>query len=229
MKRIRCSEEGKVYTSSDIPGRLENLGTDRHASPRSSCPTTTPAAVAAKLSTATGMEKERVKSRLGDGWGEDLWNADAARTKNGVSCRASRRAPIPRKSFVDEVGEGAGGGVWSFRYNQADYTVACVGERKNEREAHVAMISIPMLLTRRGWLGWAASNPLLFIPFSPSLESFNVPPRVRYPESHSFFLIFSSRCTRNPSILSRYFTRLFLRFLYLVCSTEPRCTTSHCF
>lgn len=67
-------------------------------------------------------------------------------------------------------------------------------------EAHVAMISIPMLLTRRGWLGWATPYFLSLFVRLASLHAL----RPRFPSSfwpHHVTVAFSSR-----DILFSYFS-----------------------
>lgn len=66
--------------------------------------------------------------------------------------------------------------------------------------AHVAMISIPMLLTRRGWLGWATPYFLSLFVRLASLHAL----RPRFPSSfwpHRITVAFSSR-----NILFSYFS-----------------------
>lgn len=78
--------------------------------------------------------------------------------------------------------------------------------------AHVAMISIPMLLTRRGWLGWATPYFLSLFVRLASLHA----PRPRFPSSFpplpQISVAFSSR-----DILFSYFCQYsFRRILHFL-------------
>lgn len=66
--------------------------------------------------------------------------------------------------------------------------------------AHIAMISIPMLLTRRGWLGWATPY---FLSLFLRLTSLHAP-------RPQFSLVLLPAPSDSLPILLRYFTRLFL-------------------
>lgn len=72
--------------------------------------------------------------------------------------------------------------------------------------AHVAMISIPMLLTRRGWLGWATPYFLsLFLRLTslhalrPRFSSFPLPPGPRQPSPNPLAIFYSVIFASLPS------------------------------